>query len=165
ESGVVEPDVLDGYIQALRDAGKLPAMPAQLAGTLVRDGLLTQFQAKQFLLGKWRRLIISGKYHLLEHLGAGGMGTVYLCEHKAMPPRVALKVLPQSQAQDPSLLERFYREARAVAALDHPNLVRAHDIDRDGKLHFLVMEYVDGDSLQNIVARHGPLDVTRAAHY
>jgi len=82
-----------------------------------------------------------------------------------MRRRVALKMLPRSQAQDPSSLERFRREARAVAALDHPNLVRAHDIDCDGKQHFLVMEYVDGDNLQNIVAKQGPLDVTRAAHY
>src|SRR5262249_7237584 len=88
-----------------------------------------------------------------------------LCEHKSMRRRVALKVLPASQAQDPALVDRFFREARAVAALDHPNLVRAHDFDHDGKLHFIVMEYVDGNSLQNIVATHGPLDVTRAAHY
>ena len=60
---------------------------------------------------------------------------------------------------------RFYREARAVAALDHPNIVRAYDIDKYEKLHFLVMEYVDGASLQEVVARHGPLDPARAAHY
>src|SRR5207237_2735621 len=56
-------------------------------------------------------------------------------------------------------------EARAVAALDHPNIVRAYDIDQEDNLHFLVMEYVDGSSLQEIVHRVGPLDPTRAAHY
>jgi serine/threonine protein kinase len=94
------------------------------------------------------------------------MGSVYLCEHKLMRRRVAVKVLPTAKAEDPASLERFYREARAVAALDHPNIVRAYDIDQDEKLHFLVMEYVDGASLQEIVKKTGrPLDVARAAHY
>src|SRR5262249_34966692 len=83
-----------------------------------------------------------------------------------MRRRVALKVLPNNHATDPAALERFYREARAVAALDHPNIVRAHDIDHDeNNLHFIVMEYVDGSSLQDIIRRHGPMDVTRAAHH
>src|SRR5206468_6479150 len=101
---------------------------------------------------------------VLERLGAGGMGSVYLCEHTLMRRRVAVKVLPEKSA-DSSSLERFYREARAVAALDHPNIVRAYDIDQEDNLHFLVMEYVDGSSLQEIVHRVGPLDPTRAAHY
>src|SRR4029077_20311278 len=94
-----------------------------------------------------------------------GMGSVYLCEHLSMRRRVAIKVLPISKAQDSSALDRVYREARAVAALDHPNIVRAHDIDHDDKLHFLVMEYVDGSSFQDIVKKHGPLPIERAAHY
>src|SRR5262249_35583954 len=93
------------------------------------------------------------------------MGSVYLCEHKFMRRRVAVKVLPSSKAQESSALERFYREARAVAALDHPNIVRAYDIDQDDQLHFLVMEYIDGANLQEIVKRSGPLDVHRATHY
>jgi serine/threonine protein kinase len=93
------------------------------------------------------------------------MGSVYLCEHLFMRRRVAVKVLPTAKAEDPSALERFYREARAVAALDHPNIVRAYDIDQDDKLHFLVMEYIDGSSLQEIVKRHGPMEVRRVANY
>src|SRR5256714_3571791 len=93
------------------------------------------------------------------------MGSVYLCEHKLMRRRVAVKVLPQAKAEDSSSLERFYREARAVAALDHPNIVRAYDIDQDDTLHFLVMEHVDGSSFQEIIRRTGPMDVLRAAHY
>src|SRR5262249_45575838 len=89
-----------------------------------------------------------------------------LCEHKLMRRRVAVKVLPTAKAADPSSLERFYREARAVAALDHPNIVHAYDIDQDDTLHFLVMEFVDGASLQEMIKRTGgPMDVTRAAHY
>src|SRR5437899_4516856 len=93
------------------------------------------------------------------------MGSVYLCEHMLMRRRVAVKVLPASKAEDTASLERFYREARAVAALDHPNIVRAYDIDQDDKLHFLVMEHVDGSSLQEMVKRTGPMDAIRAAHY
>ena len=93
------------------------------------------------------------------------MGQVFLCEHKLMRRKVAVKVLPTAKAEDPSSLERFYREARAVAALDHPNIVRAYDIDQDDNLHFLVMEYVDGASFQDIIKKHGKMDVTRACHY
>jgi serine/threonine protein kinase len=155
---------LEAFIEPLRAAGTLPTEPAKVAGLLVRDGLLTNFQVEQLLQGKWRRFTI-GKYKVLERLGAGGMGSVYLCEHKFMRRRVAVKVLPAAKAEDPSALERFYREARAVAALDHPNIVRAYDIDQDDKLHFLVMEYVDGTSMQDLVKRYGPMDVLRAAHY
>ena len=120
----------------------------------MRDGVLTRFQADQLLAGKWRNFLIAGKYKLLERLGAGGMGTVFLCEHIQLRRRVAVKVLPPHQAKNPAALERFYREARAAAALDHPNIVHAYDVDQDGNLHFLVMEYVDGASLQEIVKQH-----------
>jgi serine/threonine protein kinase len=164
KSNVVDEKRLGAYLSRARAAGPLPPEPAKFAGLLVRDGILTHFQAEQVLQGKWRRFTI-GKYKVLERLGAGGMGSVYLCEHKLMRRRVAVKVLPTAKADDPSSLERFYREARAVAALDHPNIVRAYDIDQDDKLHFLVMEYVDGSSLQDIIKKAGPMDVTRAAHY
>ena len=164
KSGVVDDKRLTTYLEKARAAQSLPAEPAKLAGLLVRDGVLTHFQAEQFLQGKWRRFTI-GKYKVLERLGAGGMGSVYLCEHKLMRRRVAVKVLPTAKAEDTSSLERFYREARAVAALDHPNIVRAYDIDQDDKLHFLVMEHVDGSSLQDIIKKTGPMDVFRACHY
>src|SRR5437879_9350094 len=143
-------------MKGLRAGGNLTAEPGKLAGILVRDGILTHFQAEQFLLGKWRRFTI-GKYKVLERLGAGGMGSVYLCEHKLMRRRVAVKVLPTAKADDPAALERFQREARAVAALDHPNIVRAYDIDQDDELHFLVMEYVDGASFQDIIKKSGQI--------
>jgi serine/threonine protein kinase len=164
KSGVVDEKKLTTYLDKARAAQTLPGVPAVLAGLLVRDGLLTQFQAEHVLQGKWRGFSL-GKYKVLERLGAGGMGTVYLCEHKLMRRRVAVKVLPAARAQDSASLERFYREARVVAALDHPNIVRAYDIDQDDKLHFLVMEHVDGSSLQEIIKKAGPMDVLRACHY
>jgi serine/threonine protein kinase len=164
KSEVVEEKKLTAYLDKVRTAQALPNTPLALASMLVRDGVLTQFQAEQFLQGKWRRFCL-GKYKVLEKLGAGGMGIVYLCEHKLMRRRVAVKVLPESSSDDADSLARFYREARAVAALDHPNIVRAYDIDQDDKLHFLVMEHVDGSSLQEIVKKTGPMEVLRACHY
>ncbi len=164
KSTVVDEKRLDAYLEKQRTQGSPPSEVGKFAGTLVRDGVLTQFQAEQLLQGKWRRFSI-GKYKVLERIGSGGMGSVYLCEHKLMRRRVAIKVLPTAKAEEPSALERFQREARVVAALDHPNIVRAYDIDQEDKLHFLVMEYIDGSSLQEIVKRHGPLSVARACHY
>src|SRR5579859_408199 len=103
KSGVVEDKRLDGQLQKLQAGGPLPREPRQLAGILVRDGVLTQFQAEQFLQGKWRRFTI-GKYKVLERLGQGGMGSVFLCEHKFMRRRTAVKVLPTAKAEDPQAL-------------------------------------------------------------
>jgi eukaryotic-like serine/threonine-protein kinase len=164
KSGVLDEKRLSAYLEKVGATGALPPEAARTAGLLVRDGLLTHFQAEQFLQGKWRRFTI-GKYKVLERIASGGMGSVYLCEHKFMRRRAAVKVLPTARANDPSALERFYREARAVAALDHPNIVRAYDIDQEENLHFLVMEYVDGTSLQDLVKKSGPLEPARAAHY
>jgi serine/threonine protein kinase len=164
KSGVIDEKRLATQLERIRAAGEFPPEPGKFAGVLVRDGVLTHFQAEQFLQGKWRRFTI-GKYKVLERLGAGGMGSVYLCEHTLMRRRVAVKVLPANTADDSSSLKRFHREAQAVAALDHPNIVRAYDIGEDNKLHFLVMEHVDGSSLQEIIKKAGPLDPIRAAHY
>jgi eukaryotic-like serine/threonine-protein kinase len=164
KSGVTDERRLEGYLNKLRAAGNMPTEPSKLAGRMVADGILTQFQAEHLVQGKWRRFTI-GKYKVLERLGSGGMGSVYLCEHKLMRCMRAIKILPAAKAQDEAALGRFYREARAVAAIDHPNIVHAYDIDQDESLHFLVMEYVDGASLQELVKKAGPLSVLRACHY
>ncbi len=164
KSGLVEEARLCGHVQKLRETSSLPTDPTKLAQLLVRDAILTYFQAEQLLQGKYKRFSL-GKYKVLEKLGAGGMGTVFLCEHKLMRRRVAVKVLPIPKAEDRATLDRFYREGRAIAAVDHPNIVRAYDIDQDDNLHFLVMEWVDGINLQDLVKKFGPLDITRACHY
>src|SRR5436305_1567124 len=87
KSGVVAQPDLEAYLERQKNMGGLPAAPKALAEALVRDGLLTRFQAEQFLLGKWRRFVISGKYKLLDRLGSGGMGQVFLCEHAVMKRR------------------------------------------------------------------------------
>src|SRR5258708_3648458 len=164
KSGVTDERRLEGYLNKLRTAGTLPTEPSKVAGRMVEDGILTRFQAEHLMQGKWRRFTI-GKYKVLERLGSGGMGSVFLCEHKLMRCMRAIKILPAAKAQDEAALGRFYREARAVAAIDHPNIVHAYDIDQDESLHFLVMEYVDGASLQELVKKAGPLSVLRACHY
>jgi serine/threonine protein kinase/WD40 repeat protein len=164
-SGVVEDPALTAYLKELSKKQGRPKTVADLADRMVADGILTRFQAKLLLQGKRRGFVISGKYVLLDRLGSGGMASVFLCRHRVMRRHVAIKVLPDREAGDPLQLERFHREARAVATLDHPNIVRAHDIDCDGKMHFLVMEYVDGSNLDEIVQKHGRLEVKRAMHY
>src|SRR5262249_10338967 len=154
KSGIVDDKRFAAYLERDRPTDPLPSEPKQLAERLVRDGLITHFQAEQFLQGKWRRFTI-GNYKVLERIGSGGMGSVVLCDTKFMKRRAAVKVLPSAQSNDPAAIERFYREARAVAALDHPNIVRAYDIDQEDNLHFLVMEYVDGSSLQEMIQRVG----------
>jgi serine/threonine protein kinase len=162
KSGLVNTDQIDKVQSQVN--GNDEAAPKKLAGLFINAGLLTQFQAEQFLLGKWRGFTI-GKYKVLERLGFGGTGTVYLCEHLMVHRKVAIKVLPATKADNPAALGRFYREARAAGILEHPNLVKCHDIDQDNGLHFLVMDYIDGSSLQHIVAKFGPMGVDRAASY
>jgi serine/threonine protein kinase len=164
KSDLLDRDRLQAYLRQRRSGTPQPEEPSDVARSLVRDGLLTAFQANQLLQGKWRGFAI-GDYKVLEKIGAGGMAGVYLCHHKTTGQRVAIKVLPPVKAEDPECLRRFHREARACAAFDHPNLVRAFDAGQDDKLHFLVLEYVDGSSLQDIVRTHGTLRPLRAAHY
>lgn len=136
--------------------------PGRMAGSLVQAGLLTRFQAQQLLAGKSKGFLIAGKYRLLDVLGKGGMGKVYLCEHVRMKRKVALKILPVDQADEASTLQRFNREAQALAALKHPNIVYAFDLDSDGNRHFLVMEYVDGPGLDQLIKDRGALPVEEA---
>ena len=127
----------------------------RLAGLMIEAGLMTRWQADKLLAGKHRGFRL-GKYKLLGQIGKGGMSSVYLAEHELMKRRVAIKVLPHNRVNDSSYLERFRLEARAVAKLDDPNIVRAYDIDNEGNTHYIVMEYVDGQDLHQIIMGRGP---------
>src|SRR5262245_9789116 len=164
KSNQVDPGRLEAYLHQHRKGDTLPPDPKKFAALLVREGILTNFQAEQFLQGRYKGFQLGG-YRILERLGAGGTGTVYLAEHEVMKRRVALKVLPAAFASDPAVLERFRREAQAAAALDHPNIVRAYDFRHEGQLHFLVMEYVNGPSLEQVLQSQGPLEVGVACEY
>jgi serine/threonine protein kinase len=164
QSGLVDESVLARFIEQRRAAILQADSPARFAAIMVRDELLTPFQAEHLLQGKWRGFSL-GRYTVLEYLGAGGMATVYLCQHKHMNRKVAIKILPARMAADPSSLARFYREARAVAVLDHPNIVRAYDVGKEDGRHFIAMEYVEGATLHDMVKWRGPLGALQAMHY
>lgn len=135
---------------------------------LVQLNLLTSYQASRLTGGTMFGLIL-GNYRVLDRLGAGGMATVYKAEHVRMRRIVAIKVLPVPREQQTQMLSRFFAEMRAIALLQHPNIVCAIDAgqtvsdDPDAPvLHYLVMEYVGGENLQNYVASRGPLPVAQA---
>jgi eukaryotic-like serine/threonine-protein kinase len=94
-------------------------------------------------------------YRLIDKLGAGGMGEVYLAQDTKLDRRIALKVLPPEAASDPARLERFQREARAVAALNHPHIVTLYSVEEANGVHFLTMERVEGRSLDRIIPERG----------
>lgn len=146
------------------DPDALPSDPAGCANALIKAGLLTRYQAEQLLAGRFRGFRL-GPYKILQPLGKGGMGMVYLGEHADLKRRVAIKVLPQAQAADNLARERFFREGRAAAALDHPNIVRLHDISQAAGVHYLALEYVDGDDLESLVRQKGAIPCAQAVHF
>ena len=137
--------------------------PKGAAKALVQRGLLTRWQAGQLLAG--RSSFFLGKYKLIEPIGRGGMGDVFLGQHTTMNRRVALKILSREVGKDPASLERFLDEARAIAALDHPNIVQAYSVDHDADRYYLVMEYIDGRDLKQLVEEEGLPDCDTAADY
>jgi serine/threonine protein kinase len=165
-SGLVEKSQLEQSLAELeRQSGPEAANDSLIVSShLGSVGLITEWQRKRLLEGRHAGFFL-GKYKLLDHLGTGGMSSVFLAEHPLMRRRVAIKVLPKNRVDDSSYLARFHREARAVASLDHPNIVRAFDVDNDGDVHYLVMEYVEGQDLKILVERQGPLDYRVAADF
>jgi len=98
---------------------------------------------------------VLGPYRILAPLGRGGMGEVYRAKDTRLDREVAVKVLPEHLAQDADALKRFEREAKAVAALSHPNILDIHDFGTDQGICYAVMELLDGETLRSTLAR-GP---------
>ena len=106
----------------------------------------------------------SSRYEILREVGSGGMGIVYQARDRRLGREVALKRLPDSLKDHPRAVDLFMREARASAALNHPNIVTVHDVDQEGGLFFITMELLVGETLAQLLRRHGklqPLDVVR----
>jgi serine/threonine-protein kinase len=107
-----------------------------------------------------------GEYRILRLLGEGGMGAVYLGYHEGLDRQVAIKVLNEEMVSNQLHIDRFYREAKSGALLNHPNIVRSLNIGQDqatGK-HYLVLEYVDGPSARQLLDQYGPLPVGDVVH-
>ncbi len=166
KSGLVPKEKLAQFEARVRAKcdGELPASTRRLATAMLRSDLITQWHLDKLLAGKYRGFFL-GKYKLLGHIGTGGMSSVYLAVHSGLGDKRAIKVLPRSRVGNASYLARFQLEAKAIASLNHPNIVLAHDVDNDGDTHYIVMEHVDGIDLQMLVRRDGPLDFSTAADF
>lgn len=164
-SGLINRGKLMQIISELeRETGTEAVDKAVVEKRLLDGRLITSWQNDKIRQGKFTGFFV-GKYKLLRPLGKGGMGAVYLAEHTSMQRQVAIKILPPALLENRTYLVRFQQEARATAALDHPNVVRAYDTDQDGAFHYLVMEFVEGQELQKLVEKNGPLPYDDAANY
>ena len=105
---------------------------------------------------------ITGKYTVIKLLGRGGMGMVYLAEHKHLGKKRAIKIMPKSATIPQEDIERFYAEANIAASIEHPNVVQVHDIDETESFYFIVMEYVEGCSLDQYMNKNGLFDIKEA---
>lgn len=126
----------------------------------MEDHAERSIEARDPLLGR----ILEGRYHLLSVLGRGGMGVVYLADHVRLRRRVAIKMLHPQLTGSQEVIQRFHREARAAAAVGNEHIVDVTDMGHlDDGSYYIVLEYLDGIDLAELVASHGPLQMSRAA--
>ncbi len=133
----------------------------EFARALIATGHITKFQATVISLGRAHKLAL-GNYLLVRKIGSGGMGDVFLAEHRLMKRKVALKILAAKLIRDKKALQRFQQEVEAAARLSHVNIVTAFDADEAQGYHFLVMEYVEGKDLSLFIRSTGPMGVQKA---
>ncbi|MDB4979267.1 MAG: serine/threonine protein kinase [Myxococcales bacterium] len=112
---------------------------------------------------RWLGRIVDGRYRVLDRLGSGGMGVVYRVEHLRLGKVAAMKVLNPDTAAKPDMVQRFRREAQAVSALDHPNIVQTFDFGQVDDALYLIMEHVRGEDLATTLKREGALSFERCA--
>jgi eukaryotic-like serine/threonine-protein kinase len=143
--------------------GDYPLDSVELAEALVRDKTLTSFQARRFLSNRSNGLIV-GRYVILDRIGSGSMGRVYKAHHAMMDRIVALKIIAPEIASNERVVARFQREMKLVGRLDHPNVVRAFDADQVHKVLYIVMEYVTGQTLGDLIKKK-PLPPAEMADY
>ena len=144
--------------------GEYPRDSSGLAERLVADQVLTEFQAARLLRNKANGFVV-GRYIVLDRLGEGNKGRVFKAQHKLMGRLVALKIIAPQIASRASSIARFHREMRLLGRLDHPNVVRAFDADQVGDLLYIVMEYVAGRDLEQLLRDRGPLPPAEVAAY
>lgn len=159
-SGLLTADEVNAFRERLPE-DRRQGDAQEFAREMVRQKLLTAYQATAAYQGKATSLFL-GKYLVLDKLGQGGMGMVFKARHRTMNRIVAVKVLPSAATKSPENVQRFQREVQAAARLTHPNIVAAYDAGEANKTHFLVMEFVDGRDLSQVVKKQGPLPVEKA---
>jgi serine/threonine-protein kinase len=133
-----------------------------LGELFIMEGLLTQKQVEAVedlrrMLVRSRAIKQVGGYELKKKIGEGGMGQVYAAYQPALDRKVAIKILPRELVDDPSMVRRFQREAKAAAELNHENVIPVYDFGRMGEEYYLVMEYVEGRNLEEILDRQGDI--------
>ena len=175
------PTSIDEFVRTLSDCGLMtaeeihaflrslavdnrPTTAQQLAKEMVARGKLTTFQAQAIQQRKTLGLVM-GNYVVLDRIGRGGMGHVFKAKHKQMDRVVALKILSDAAMKSPGAVKRFKQEAKAAAKLSHPNIVAAYDAGESLGQHFLVTEYVEGETLSAVVRKQGLLSVGHAVNY
>jgi len=136
----------------LRDKGE----KHRLSHVMVSEGLISEEQAEEVhsLMHEEIADLIEG-YTIESKIGEGGMGTVYKAIQKSMNRTVALKILAPQFASDRQFVQRFFREARASGTLNHPNIVQGFDSGVSAEYHYLAMEFVDGDTVENMIKAQG----------
>jgi molecular chaperone DnaK len=153
DSGLMAEEELLALRESLAFGEDGPSVES-IARLLIKRGKINQYQAKRIATGKTRALVL-GKNVIVGKIGEGGMGEVFLAEHRRMKRPVVIKVLPESATESEYARRRFQREVEAAAKLSHPNIVTAYDADEENGIHFLVMEYVDGPDLATLVSENG----------
>ena len=172
------PVALETFLSQLSDSGLLPeeklkvvlskktnfADGEALARDMIKSNLLTKYQAEQILGGRTKHLVM-GKYQILEKIGAGGMGQVYKAYHSGTGRVVAIKVILSKSKIDPEVIRRFEREVKAAAKLVHQNIITVFDADQINGRVFMVMEYIKGNDLAEIILKKGKLSVVESVKY
>lgn len=163
ESGLLPAETIKRLLQEIND----PSAPAEaLAAKLRVQRLLTSWQTKQILSGRDILLVVNNRYRLLDKLGEGGMGAVFLAEDVELDRQVALKIpRPDKVVKNANTLRRFHREATANQRLDHPNIVRSFDVGFADNLHYIAFELVQGEDFTTILNRAGRLSAKCAVDY
>ena len=147
-------------VERLVQAGEDPEL---LIRNLIDQSWLTAFQGEYLLTGSAADLVLDRTYLLLEKLGEGGMGQVFLARHRVMKRICAIKVIRPECLANEKAVQRFYREIELVASLDHPNIVRAYDANETSGTHYFVMEYVEGQDLSQVIRGPQRLTIRQAA--
>ena len=106
--------------------------------------------------------ILAGRYELLERIGDGGMAVVYKARCRLLNRYVAIKILKPEFIKDLKFIDNFKRESQAAASLSHPNIVNIFDVGKEGNIHYIVMELVEGQVLSELIKNNGPMEWRQA---